>query len=154
MKEVSDLLATLIKQEANRLKIKYQTDNPYEICKAMNIQVMTRPMGKNPLSCKGFFMVNSRCKLIMLNSDLPEEIQRIILVHELGHASLHSSSTLSAFHDFAYFDNTGRMEYEANIFAAEFLLEDAEVIAALEEGEDFFHFLPCRKLSAGTSGVA
>lgn len=139
MKEVSDLLATLIKQEANRLKIKYQTDNPYEICKAMNIQVMARPMGKNPLSCKGFFMVNSRCKLIMLNSDLPEEIQRIILVHELGHASLHSSSTLSAFHDFAYFDNTGRMEYEANIFAAEFLLEDAEVIAALEEGEDFFH---------------
>ena len=119
MKEVSDLLAIAIKQEANRLKIKYQTDDPYEICDAMKIQIMKRPMGKNPLSCKGFFMVNSRCKLIMLNSDLPESIQRIILVHELGHAALHESAALSAFHEIALFDNTDRMEYEANIFAGD-----------------------------------
>ena len=100
MKEVSDLLAIAIKQEANRLKIKYQTDDLYEICDAMKIQVMKRPMGKNPLSCKGFFMVNSRCKLIMLNSDLPESIQRIILAHELGHAAVHESAALSAFHGY------------------------------------------------------
>ena len=143
MKEVSDLLATAIKQEANRLKIKYQSDDPYEICDSMKIQVMKRPMGTNPRSCKGFFMVSSRCKVIVVNSDLSESIQRIILVHELGHAALHESAALSAFHEFALFDNTDRMEYEANIFAAEFLLEDTDVMNALEEGDDFFRIANC-----------
>ena len=81
LSEVSELLAFAIKQEANRLKMKYQTDDPYEICRAMKIQVMKRPMGKSAKSCKGFFLVSSRCKLIMINSDLPESIQRLSLIH-------------------------------------------------------------------------
>ena len=93
----------------------------------MKIQVMKRPMGKSAKSCKGFFLVSSRCKLIMINSDLPESIQRSILVHELGHADLHSDSAISAFHEFTFLDDTDRMEYEANIFAAEFLLNDEDV---------------------------
>lgn len=44
LSEVSELLAFAIKQEANRLKMKYQTDDPYEICRAMKIQVMKQPM--------------------------------------------------------------------------------------------------------------
>ena len=131
------MLAIAIKQEANRLKIKYGTDDPYEICDAMKIQVMRRPMGTSAGACKGFFLVSARCKIIVINSDLPEDIQRIILVHELGHAVLHSNLPLSAYHEFAVFDNTDRMEYEANIFAAEFFLEDADVLTSVEEF-DFF----------------
>lgn len=44
-----------IRQEVSRLKMKYQTDDPYEICEYLDIQVMDRPMGKSPRSCKGFF---------------------------------------------------------------------------------------------------
>ena len=44
LSEVSELLAFAIKQEANRLKMKYQTDDPYEICRAMKIQVMKQPI--------------------------------------------------------------------------------------------------------------
>ena len=110
-----------IKQEANRLKMKYQTTDPYDICTSMDIQVIKRPMGASAQSCKGFFLVSSRCKLIVINSDLPESIQRIIIAHELGHAVLHSDSAISAFHEFAMFDDTDRMEYEANVFAAEFM---------------------------------
>lgn len=113
-----------IKQEANRLKMKYQTTDPYDICTSMDIQVIKRPMGASAQSCKGFFLVSSRCKLIVINSDLPESIQRIIIAHELGHAVLHSDSAISAFHEFAMFDDTDRMEYEANVFAAEFMLSD------------------------------
>ena len=101
-----------IKQEANRLKMKYQTTDPYDICTSMDIQVIKRPMGASAQSCKGFFLVSSRCKLIVINSDLPESIQRIIIAHELGHAVLHSDSAISAFHEFAMFDYTDRMEYE------------------------------------------
>lgn len=68
-----------IKQEANRLKMKYQTTDPYDICTSMDIQVIKRPMGASAQSCKGFFLVSSRCKLIVINSDLPESIQRIII---------------------------------------------------------------------------
>ena len=85
----------------------------------MDIQVIKRPMGASAQSCKGFFLVSSRCKLIVINSDLPESIQRIIIAHELGHAVLHSDSAISAFHEFAMFDDTDRMEYEANVFAAD-----------------------------------
>ena len=137
------MLAMAIKQEASRLKMKYQTDDPYEICKSMDIQVMKRPMGTNPQSCKGFFLVSSRCKLIVINSDLPDTIQRIILVHELGHAVLHTNAAISAFHEFSMFDDTDRMEYEANVFAAEFLLSDDEVMESLEMQMDFFQTAKC-----------
>ena len=137
------MLVTAIKQEASRLKIKYRTDDPYEICDRMKIEVMMRPMGTNAKSCKGFFLVNSRCKLIMINSDLEENIQRIILIHELGHAVLHSDSAISAFHEFAMFDDTDRMEYEANVFAAEFILGDEEVLESLEQQLDFFQTAKC-----------
>ena len=113
-----------IRQEVSRLKMKYQTDDPYEICEYLDIQVMERPMGKSPRSCKGFFLVSSRCKLIVINSDLPDSIQRIIIAHELGHAVLHSDSAINTFHEFAMFEDTNRMEYEANVFAAEFMLSD------------------------------
>lgn len=100
-------------------------------------------MGASAQSCKGFFLVSSRCKLIVINSDLPESIQRIIIAHELGHAVLHSDSAISAFHEFAMFDDTDRMEYEANVFAAEFMLSDDEVMESLEMQMDFFQMARC-----------
>ena len=137
------MLTMAIKQEANRLKMKYQTTDPYDICTSMDIQVIKRPMGASAQSCKGFFLVSSRCKLIVINSDLPESIQRIIIAHELGHAVLHSDSAISAFHEFAMFDDTDRMEYEANVFAAEFMLSDDEVMESLEMQMDFFQMARC-----------
>ena len=132
-----------IRQEVSRLKMKYQTDDPYEICEYLDIQVMDRPMGKSPRSCKGFFLVSSRCKLIVINSDLPDSIQRIIIAHELGHAVLHSDSAINTFHEFAMFEDTNRMEYEANVFAAEFMLSDDTVLEALEMQMDFYQTAKC-----------
>lgn len=137
------MLAMAIKQEVKRLKMKYRTANPYEICRYMDIEVRKRPVGTGSRSCKGFFLASSRCKLIVINSDLPESIQRIIIAHELGHAVLHGDSSISAFHEFAIFDDTDRMEYEANVFAAEFMLDDDEVMESLEMQMDFFQMAKC-----------
>ena len=61
------------------------------------------------------------------------------LAHELGHAVLHRKySELRAFHDFELFDETSTYEYEANIFAAEYLLNDDEVLELLNEDLSFF----------------
>lgn len=130
--------AELIKKEAARLKAKYQTRNPYEICSDLGIRLMLQPMGTNDDSCKGFFMTDSRCKVIVLNCDLPERVRRIILAHELGHARLHSSSTVRTFHEMSVFDESDIMEQEASIFAAEFLLEDDDVFEVLDQGMDLF----------------
>ena len=130
--------AEQIKREVARLKAKYRTEKLRYICEALKIRVSHAPMGTNPDSCKGFFLVNARCKLIMLNSDLSEEIQRIILAHELGHAVLHCSPAIRAFHEFAVLDETDRMEYEANVFAAEFLVEDDEALEAFGDQMTLF----------------
>ena len=104
------MLTMTIRQEVSRLKMKYQTDDPYEICEYLDIQVMDRPMGMSPRSCKCFFLVSSRSKLIVINSDLPVSIHRIIIAHELGHAVLHSDSAITTVHECAMVEGTKRME--------------------------------------------
>ena len=74
------MLAESIKREASRLKAKYQTVDLHKICQRLKIRVQELPMGTSPKACKGFFLVNARCKVITINSDLPEEIRRIILL--------------------------------------------------------------------------
>ena len=45
---------------------------------------------------------------------------------------------VKAFHEFGLFDSASIFEYEANIFAAELLLEDEDVIESLNDDLSFF----------------
>ncbi len=45
---------------------------------------------------------------------------------------------MEEFHDFALFDTTSITEYEANVFAAELLLNDTDVLELLNEDMSFF----------------
>ena len=76
--------------------------------------------------------------MITVNSDLPLAIQRIITAHEIGHGVLHYSPGVHAFHDVGLFDESSTCEKEANLFAAEFLLSDADVFATLNADNTFF----------------
>jgi len=137
--EEGELMRTeYIRQEAARVKRECLSADPQRVCDALRIRVSRAPMGTGSGACKGFFLVNARCRLIMLNSDLAEEIQRIILAHELGHAVLHSSAAIRTFHEFSVLSEADRLEYEANVFAADFLLEDADVLEALDEQQTLF----------------
>lgn len=55
--------------------------------------------------------------LIFINKDVPGDRFRFTLAHELGHLLLHNSHPL----------NDGEMEYEADKFAAEFLMPATEI---------------------------
>ena len=111
----------------------------------MKITVKLRPMGIYEGCCKGFFLISRRMKHITINSDLPELLQKVVLSHELGHCVLHADSAASApFHEVTLFDNTDHKEYEANIFAAELLLPDEQVLALLND--DLFFFDVAKKL--------
>ena len=121
-----------------KLKVKYDETDPFRLCRAMGITLLLQPMGIHAAAIKGFFMECKRIKTITVNSDLPEIIQKIIVAHELGHATLHRTSNVQAFHEVVMFDSSSIKEKEANLFAAELLLEDGEVLDALNQDVTFF----------------
>lgn len=129
----------IIADAAQKLKKKYDETDPWKLASAMNIQVSLVPMGLFEGCCKGFFLIHKRIKHITINSDLPEEYQRVILAHELGHAVLHArKASGAAFHEIILFDSTDTQEYEANVFASELLLTDDAVLEALNDDMFFF----------------
>lgn len=124
---------------ADELKTKYSSKDPFRIADDMGIVTEFRQLGTYDGCCKGFFICAYRIKHITLNSDLSPELQKIIMAHELGHAVLHEdSSKMASFHEISLFDDTEPKEYEANIFAAELLLDDEEVMDVLNEDSFFF----------------
>ena len=126
-------------REVSRLVKKYDEPDPWNLASAMGIIVAEYPMGTEANSCKGFFMYQSRMKHITINSELTDVVKRIILAHEIGHAVLHhEAAKMKAFHDFSLYDNSSKLEYEANLFAAEYLLDDEVVRERLNEDTFFF----------------
>jgi Zn-dependent peptidase ImmA (M78 family) len=133
-----------ISGEVKRIREKYDESDPVRLANAMGILLLYEPMGDHPNACKGFYLCQSRAQVITVNSSLPEELRRIILCHEIGHAVLHRraagarASGVREFHDFQLFDETSVYEYEANIFAADFLMEDDQVLSLLNDDISFF----------------
>ncbi|MBQ9030109.1 MAG: ImmA/IrrE family metallo-endopeptidase [Parasporobacterium sp.] len=125
-------------ETVSRLKKKYKETDLFELCKAMGILILERPMGTSEDSVKGFFMVNKRVRVITVNSDLPDIIMRIIIAHELGHAVLHCGLGVQTFHDVSVFDESSAMEQQANLFAAELLMDDDDVFEVINQDGTFF----------------
>lgn len=128
----------LIRREVNQIQKRHGEPDPFRLCRVLDILLLMQAMGAYEGCCKGFYLVQSRIQMIVLNSDLSRPLQRVILAHELGHAVLrHKSSSVRAFHDVKLFDKASRYEYEANIFASEYLIADAEVRELLKEDLSF-----------------
>lgn len=120
------------------IKRKYQETDPFRLCEAMGIKLIFMPMGNVPDAVKGFFLECKRIRTITINSDLPLVIQKIIVAHEICHATYHRHTGIHAFHEIAMFDYTSAMEKEANLFSAEYLLDDQEVFDVLNRDTTFF----------------
>ncbi len=120
------------------LQKKYHENDPFRLCADMDIILLKRPLGNDLDSIKGFFLESKRIRTITINCDLPETVQRIVLAHELGHAVLHRHSGIHAFHDIGLFDESSLLEKDANLFAAEYLLKDRDVLEILNCDTTFF----------------
>ena len=112
---------------ADRLVRKYRTRDPYELCRAMHIVLYRKDLQKK---LKGFFFSHSRQKSIVIDENAGPVLERILVAHELGHAVLHrETALLHGFQEIEMLEGSARpMEYEANLFAAELLLPDEEVL--------------------------
>lgn len=120
------------------LQRKYCERDPFRLCADMGIKLLYQPLGTDPDAIKGFYLESKRIRTITVNCNLPVVIQRIIVSHELGHAVLHRKSGVKAFHDIGLFDESSLTEKEANLFAAEYLLNDEEVLDTLNRDTTFF----------------
>ncbi len=127
-----------IVKAVEQLKKRFHEDDPFLLARAMGIILLPRSFALGENAMKGFFLQKNRIKTITYNVDLPVALQRIILAHELGHAMLHAKSGVYAFHDLGLFDESSRFEKEANLFAAELLLKDDEVLDSMNADGTFF----------------
>jgi Zn-dependent peptidase ImmA (M78 family) len=103
----------------------------------MDIRIRYKDCGTE---LKAYFVVFSRIKNIVLNNRISEVVAKILVAHELGHAVLHRElALLRGFQEFELFDKASIAEYEANLFAAELLIEDSRLLPLLNsEGKSFF----------------
>lgn len=118
---------------------KYDTRDPFSICKSMDIHIRYKDLG---YGIKAFYFYQSRIKNIVINNRVEQEFRRILCAHELGHAVLHGKlAAVRGFQEFNLFDSVVPTEYEANLFAAELLIDDGELKALLKGGETSFFAL-------------
>ena len=124
-----------ILSRADRLAARCGTRQAREMAEALGIIVMPRAFAVQ----RGAYKVILRSRFIFIKSDLSAEMERMVLLHELGHDTLHRDQAVRSggfeeFDIFAMMDN--RMEYEANLFAAQLALPDDEMLAYIDRGYD------------------
>lgn len=108
-----------IMRKLNKEIKKHKTNNPFELANKNNIIIRYFPLG-NTL---GFYMKNSRQKVVTLNSDNNEYLMRFVCAHEFGHAILHPNENTPFLHKNTLFSKD-RIEKEANFFAVYLLLSN------------------------------
>ncbi|MDR0301732.1 MAG: ImmA/IrrE family metallo-endopeptidase [Treponema sp.] len=126
-----------ISNTVNRLVNKYKTRDPFEICNALDIRIRLKDLGQD---IKAYYFYQSRIRNIVINSRVSETVRRILAAHELGHDRLHREiAMLKGFQELEMFDTAIPAEYEANLFAAELLIDDGELLGLLnDEDKTFF----------------
>ncbi len=113
---------------------KYKTRDPFEIAGKIGIEIL---MFDGLKRLKGMYRIIKRNRFIILNSNNSKDLNRIVCAHELGHDRLHREFAKSApFQEFALYNMTSRREYEANIFAANLLIDSKEILKYIREGYD------------------
>ena len=135
-------LIDFIFREVQWIVKKYATRDPYELLDAIGaVTFVSWEYSRDGL--KGFSTIANRTKYTVINGNLDEAEQRIVAGHEGAHHILHVDeilvSPVRALRDFDLFSNAGRIEYQANLFLADYLLDDNDVLEYVaDDGEDFF----------------
>lgn len=112
-----------IKQKANSLARKYNSRNPLEIIKNLNVILVYYPLE----DVRGFYQYFQRNNIIYIDDELSENEQKVVCAHELGHMFLHKNSNALFMDTRTHFVKT-KYENEANTFAAELLIPDSVIL--------------------------
>lgn len=109
-----------VKEIAENLINKYDTNNPFLLAEYMNVIVCEKDMHKEIM---GFYKYNRKNKFIVLNMNLNKLLKKFTAAHELSHAILHPRSNTPFLKSNTLYP-IGKIEKEANQLAVEILLPD------------------------------
>ncbi|MFJ8261440.1 ImmA/IrrE family metallo-endopeptidase [Rummeliibacillus sp. NPDC094406] len=112
-----------IKLRIEQLRKKHNTVDPYELASLLNIMVIPFNLHEE---INGFYQYNRRNKYIFINSNIDDDLKRVVCAHELGHALLHTRSNTHFLRNNTFL-SVDKIEIEANTFAAELLLSDDDL---------------------------
>lgn len=112
-----------IKEMVAQIKHKYKTNSPYEIAKALGIEIHKCELGQ----IHGYYYKAYRIKQIYLNCNLESHQEKFVLYHELGHALIHPNANTPFLKANTYL-SVDKMEIEANAFAMHGLISDDDLV--------------------------
>ena len=134
-----------IYNKVEKLVKKFKTRDPFEILEEMNVIVGETDRYEK---LKGYCFMSCQTIYVMVSSFLSEEEKKIVAAHELGHIILHRSQLkMAPMNDDVLYNMRDNTEYEANLFAADLILDDKE-IADLSKNEDLNYFGLCSCLNS------
>jgi Zn-dependent peptidase ImmA (M78 family) len=113
---------------------RFHTRDPFQIAAGLDISVRYISTKRQ----KGFAKIILNRKFIFLNQNMSEQMQRMTCAHELGHLLLHRDvlTQKKFLLEYELFDIQNDTEYEANVFAANLLIDEDELYELLETGAD------------------
>lgn len=121
--------------KANKLVSLCGTRDPHKLARELGVEVLYCPFERQ----KGAYKVIMRNRFMFVKENLHPVTESIVLLHELGHDTLHrdEATQIGGFKEFNVFDMRGsRMEFEANVFASTIALPDDDFIELAERGYD------------------
>ncbi len=90
-------------------------------------KVWLRPLG----TLKGFYLFEGGCRYIVINEELDSVTKAVVCAHELGHDMLHRELSDSGIREATLFLANNKTEREANLFAANILISDSDILEEL-----------------------
>ncbi|MBQ4061382.1 MAG: ImmA/IrrE family metallo-endopeptidase [Christensenellaceae bacterium] len=119
-----------VMRQVSLVKENFPGCTPIEIARGLGINVSLKYLG----SLKGLYISFEDEAFIIINSSLNDAERHIAIAHEIGHDRLHKDACKSAsFADSMLFDAKGKAEFEANLFAAELMIDDKSVLDSNED---------------------
>ena len=127
---------------AETAAMRYQTRDPYKLLEGIGAIIHYR-YDFDQKGLKGFATIINRVMYAVINGNLSKGERKVVAGHEAGHLIQHKAeimlSPAQALKDFNLYDNSGRLEYEANSFLADFLVSDDDVLDVVSnEDGDYF----------------
>lgn len=122
-----------IQSIAQDLMKNYDTQDPFELCKATGVEVFFADLG----NLKGMYKYLKRNRFAVINENLDLPTKALVCAHELGHDILHQDlAKRVCLQEFMIYDIKSRPEYEANLFASEILLPENKILEFASDGYD------------------
>ena len=115
-------MGNCVKEVVQKYVKKHKTRDPFKLAEFLGIEVQMGTPG-----CSGCYMFLKNHRYIFLDQNLDEAELLQIMAHELGHAILHRKQNCYFIRNKTLLLNS-KTEIEANLFAAELLIDDDIVL--------------------------